>query len=328
MKKYKKIVPLLFIFLLSGCLVPPLTAESVSVVNWNVQTFFDGISDGCEYSDFKGGSWSQEKYADRLSRLCDSIQRINADIFVFEEIENDGVLFDISNQLSGNIWSKNKTWPFACFRKNPGDSIGCAVLSRFPINSVKLHKLDIRTEDSVQPAMRAMMEVSLSLKSGTLILLVNHWKSKSGGEEESEVWRNWQESVMTRCFIRNRGNKILAAGDFNRDISEFELIKPDSVTLERIPNLNLRNFLKDETAAVYSPWIRGTGNFVSPGSYYYKSRWERIDHFFASPEVSIKEFYPLTEGPWCSEETYVPNSYKIYSGYGYSDHLPIYCSIE
>lgn len=329
MKKIFFLSAIILLQFFASCIVPPVFAENIKIVNWNIQTFFDGITDGTEYSDFKGSSWSQEKYEERLKRLCSSIERINADIFIFEEIENDGVLYDISNQLSGNIWSRNKYWPFACFRKNPGDSIGCGILSRYPVNSVKVHNLDIRSENEKQPSMRSLMEISLCTKySGDFTLLVNHWKSKSSGEEESEVWRNWQETVLSRYFIKNRGKRILAAGDFNRNISEFEAIKSFSFETNNHQNMNLRDFVQNERISVFSPWINETGTLVNPGSYYYRSNWERIDHFFASPELAIKTFYPLTDGPWCNSESQVPSAYKIYSGYGYSDHLPIFCEVE
>lgn len=321
--------PLIFLVIFSGCCLPFASAQNTKIVNWNVQTFFDSKNDGCEYSDFKNSSWTVEKYKDRLTRLCNSIERIDADIFIFEELENEAVLFDISNQLAGNIWNQSKYWPFAAFRKNPGDSIGCGILSRLPLSSVKIHNLDIRSEKDSQPALRPIIELSLICKNGSeLILLVNHWKSKASGEEESEVWRNWQESVLTDLFYKNQGKKILAAGDFNRNLNEFEIISNKEISLKKEANLNLRDFAGNRKIEVYSPWINGTGTFVNPGSYYYDGNWERIDHFFSSVEVKMLDFYPLSDGPWCSKENSRPLSYKVYNSSGYSDHLPIQCIIE
>ena len=44
--------------------------------------------------------------------------------------------------------------------------------------------------------MRPIMEVNLDVGGRNVILFVNHWKSKSGGEEESEIWRDWQETLL------------------------------------------------------------------------------------------------------------------------------------
>lgn len=330
MQKFFNPILLSLIFVFTGCLIPPVIAETVTVVNWNIQTFFDGNTDGCEYSQFKKNSnWNTSAYTARLTRLCDAIQEMNADIFVFEEIENDAVLFDISNQLAGNIWGTKKHLSNGCFKKNEGDAIGCAVLSRFPIEKVTTHNLYVETESAKQPSMRPIMEVTLNLNnSAKLVLLVNHWKSKSSGAEESEIWRDWQETVLCQRFNNNRGNYVLATGDFNRDIYEFEFSGVGELNEQRNPNIDLRNLVSGEKISVYSPWIKESGSLVTPGSYYYKNSWERIDHFFASPELKISYFLPVTDGPWSEEETDIPIGYKIYNGTGYSDHLPVCCKIN
>ena len=59
----------------------------ISVANWNLQTFFDGTKDGCEYKEFqKSADWNTQTYKVRLERLCEFITTTDADIFVFEEI--------------------------------------------------------------------------------------------------------------------------------------------------------------------------------------------------------------------------------------------------
>ena len=75
----------------------------VSIACWNVQTFFDAVSDGNEYTDFKNSSkWTKEKYSKRLDTLCEVMTTINPDIMVLEEIENEAVVQDIVNNLAGN----------------------------------------------------------------------------------------------------------------------------------------------------------------------------------------------------------------------------------
>lgn len=318
-------------FLLAVGCSNSLRAESISVVNWNIQTFFDCTKDGCEYSDFlKNASWNKDSYSSRLNKLTGAMKLMDADIFVFEEVENEGVIYDISNYLSGNTWNHKKNWNYACFAKNEGDSIGCAVLSRFELESMTVHNLEIGSEKEQQPSMRPIMKILVKTETGNLVLLVNHWKSKSGGAENSDKWRNWQESVLNRLVGECAEQGVLCCGDFNRDISEFDCIQEGTFNqFGNFCNLRLRSFspCEIESQAVYSPWMISTGSFVCPGSYYYDEEFERIDHFFSSGKLKIDSFFPVTSGKWCDEEG-IPLPFKIYNGSGYSDHLPIKCILS
>ena len=58
-------------------------SRKVSLVCWNVQTFFDASTSGTEYKDFKNSErWTKEKYVKRLNKLCEVMTSINPDIFV------------------------------------------------------------------------------------------------------------------------------------------------------------------------------------------------------------------------------------------------------
>lgn len=329
--------------------------QEVTIVNWNLQCFFDSVTEGTEYTEFiKSKSWSRAAYEERLNKLCDCIKKIKADIYVFEEVENHGVVMDISNRLCDYSFNKKKNWNYAAFAKNPGESIGCAVLSRLPIEDFTVHALDIRTESEKQPSMRPIMKVKV-LCEGELIILVNHWKSKSGGEEKSEVWRNWQELHLSNLFTEclEECANVIACGDFNRDVGEFSITGECTARGERLFSLGsstetsgtttaltISSALSKTTAStttgiedfnfkvakVKNPWIKSNGKLVEPGSYYYKGEFERIDSFFIAPELFVSEFTPLL-GPWCSDDG-IPNKFQISSGQGYSDHLPVSCTLQ
>jgi len=294
----------------------------LSVVNWNVQTFFDAETEGDEYSEFKSSArWSRDKYIVRLQRLCQVISTLNADVFVFEEIENEGVLYDIANQLAGKSWDAKKLWTYGCFCKEDGASIGCAVLSRFPLSDLKTHGMDLRIQKSSQPSVRPMLEVCVNVEESVLKLFVCHWKSKSGGEEESEIWRDWQEFLVAEKIYEEE-NAVLVCGDLNRDIQEF-VISCDGVN--KSPNVIFRG---SQDVKLYSPWLHSDGDLATEiGSYYFNEQWERIDNFFTFGDLKITSFSPKAEEPWADEKK-KPVSYKIYTGEGYSDHLPIMCTLR
>ena len=303
--------------------------EKIHIVSWNVETFFDAVKDGTEYKEFTSSSskWNRDAYEARLDKLCEAVKKLDADVYVFEEIENDGVMYDISNRLAGNSWTPKKQWQYGCFAKKKGTATGCAVLSRLPLSSLSVHALDIRTENTTQPDMRPLMEVSLLVDGKPLILLINHWKAKSNKEKDTDVWRNWQESVLAGRFIYASGKTgtktaVIACGDFNRDIFDFDWTETNdkNIILHHI------GFETAEKIAVHTPWIQGNGRYGEPGSYYYNNTWERIDSFFAAGSASLSDFTVKTGAPWTNDNG-TPAGYKVSTGTGCSDHLPISCSV-
>ena len=296
-----------------------------SVVNWNVQTFFDGTKDGVEYSDFqKAGNWNNEKYTARLERLCQAITQLDADIYIFEEIENEAVIYDISNQLSadGHNWNQRKFWNYSVFAKQEGTAIGIGILSRYPLSGAVTHAMDIRLFTTKQPSVRPILEVNVSIEQTNLIILANHWKSKSGGEENTEIWRDWQESTLANRLIElkeQHGGKlppVLICGDFNRDVYDF-ICSRDTILLRS------KGLAPEQNINVNSLWLNKSGQLVTKtGSYYYDGQWERIDNIMLGGKIECLEFKPLANQPWATQEG-LPFAYRLYSGEGWSDHLPI-----
>ncbi|MCR4741750.1 MAG: endonuclease/exonuclease/phosphatase family protein [Treponema sp.] len=308
--------------------------EYINIVNWNLQTFFDCQTLGNEYSDFQNASkWSKDKYLTRLSNLCQVITSLDADLYVFEEIENDGILYDISNQLAGRSWDLKDNWNYAAFAGGKDSCIGLGILSKYPLSDLKSHSLDIRVQGEEQPSLRPILQVKVQLENKSLILLANHWKSKLGGKEETEIWRDWQEFALAKIVDNilnddsfDQNCKLLICGDFNRDIGDFI----EDLDIQKSGNIYLRGFSRQEgekSIELYSPWYFKSGLLSDKiGSYYYQDSWSRIDNFFLLDSDLLLDFSVKAEDPWADENN-IPNSYKIYTGQGFSDHLPIYCRL-
>ncbi len=304
-----------------------------TLVNWNVQTFFDGTKDGFEYSDFqKAGNWNTQTYTVRLQRLCQFISQVNADIYVFEEIENEAVIYDISNQLAagGQNWNQKKFWNYSAFAKQEETAIGLGIISRFPLSDVKAHTMDIRLHNQSQPQTRYLLEATVAIGGQKVIILANHWKSKSGGEEKSRIWRDWQENLLAKRIaqltqVSSPGIPIIICGDFNRDAADFICdFENDGVynTLLRYADSGGADFVP-----VQSLWFTPDGSFVTKtGSYWYDDSWEHIDNIMLAGSIKTAEFRPMTDSPWANAQG-KPNAYKIYSGEGWSDHLPLWADL-
>ena len=305
----------------------------ISVCTWNLQTFFDGKKDGCEYKEFqKSSNWNNEAYKVRLERLCQFISETSADIYIFEELENKEIIYDISNQLAGAgyNWNQKKFWNYSAFAKQEGTAIGIGILSRFPIENVKTHFMDIRIHKTTQPSTRYLIEAEVNIEKKKLVIFANHWKSKSGGEEETEIWRDWQESILAKRLTKLLYDDttcqpgILICGDFNRDAQDFicDFEQDSANTILRCAACGYTDFV-----AVDSLWFTEDGNFVLPtGSYRYKNQWERIDNIMLAGKVKAESFTPVSSEPLASQQGY-PVSYKTYNGSGWSDHLPLLAKI-
>lgn len=299
-----------------------------SLVSWNVQTFFDAKKDGFEYADFlKSENWNVAMYEERVSRLCEVMQSLDADVYVLQEIENKSVLQDICNFLNCNVW-KN-TYLYSCFYKEENSSIGCAVISKFELSDLTTHTLDIRTSENIQPSLRPILSLTLNVGEKKIGLFVNHWKSKSG-TKESDEWRKYQQALLVKqlSYVDSLSvDSVILCGDMNQDINEFENCE---FNCEENQTFNVKlngNILNEEDVLVYSPWIDSSGNYSTEiGSYYFQDNWERIDHIFVCGKIKIYSFEPCTDvnGKWTNEDK--PYPYKVYSGKGYSDHLPIKAS--
>ena len=368
--------------------------QIISLACWNAQTFFDAQIEGTEYSDYQNlAKWSKDKYLVRLSRLCEVMTSLNADIIVLEEIENAAVVQDIANQFAGGAWDNSKAWSHACFAKENGAAIGCAVFSRFELKDMKLHSMQIQSQGEEQPSTRPVIQVTADVNGKNLVIFVNHWKSKSGGQEASEIWRDWQENLVASRVLELQENvaagdfAVVMCGDFNRDAREFvcefegdfstgegsfrsgaaigigggdshtgvadfdtgagelhtragnphtragELhthaastsrttSSPSTTTTPKSSNTIFRGE-NGRLLRAYSPWFYDSGSFATEtGSYYYENSWERIDHIFVLGNAMISAFGPKAESPWAGKNS-IPNAYRVYSGEGYSDHLPL-----
>lgn len=305
-------------------------ARSLSLACWNAQTFFDAVTDGSEYTDFKNASkWTKDKYVRRLEKLCEVMTILNADVLVLEEIENGAVVQDIVNRLASGTWNRKKSWQYACFAKEPGSAIGCAVFSRYELINICVHSMDIQIHKEAQPSSRPIMQMTVLVGDKDFTLFVNHWKSKSGGEEETEIWRDWQEAVLAERVFEIMGSQdsvipLVICGDFNRSAEDFIPVCTDYQN--EGGNLLLRR-AQGQAVKVFSPWFKESGRFSTEiGSYYYDENWERIDNFFFAGKIEVNQFQPVTEPP-LADEASIPQGYKVYTDSGCSDHLPLKCVI-
>lgn len=303
-----------------------VSPNEITLVSWNLQTFFDSKTVGTEYDEFKGSKseWTEEKYKSRLKLLCKFIEETNADIYAFCEIENESILQDISNNLNAKS-VKGSPWQFAAFAKNESGAFGNAVLSKFPLENLRVHNIDFSISKPngksiykklEQPQLRPLLQIDVRTTEKKFSLFVCHWKSKSGGEAATKIWRDYQENMLSYQVQECKTEEMpfIICGDFNKDFAEFKSQNDFTILVGDENDIN-----------VYSAW----NNSTELGTYYFRGIWSKIDNVFYSETIKLLDFKTLQYDYLLTQNGY-PKKYDIHQNTGASDHLPVFfrCRLE
>jgi endonuclease/exonuclease/phosphatase family metal-dependent hydrolase len=326
---------------------PPGTLR---IVTWNVQALFDGNQAGTEYSEYLNeAGWAEEKFSARVNGISQAIDRIAGgppDIVALEEIENLQCLEALAN---GELSKYGYGWTY--FSKNKDASLGLGILSRIPFAEARSHGM-VWNQDTVP---RPVLELWLYPEGAPLALFVCHWKSKLGGDDNTEPLRRAAARIILRRIreIRSAYPDVPAVimGDLNENYDEFyrrgratlSALLPDDpdasdlIRADYAGSSNRGDFLvlsgekppaaanfDSSMPAFYSPW----GQELRNGSYYYRNEWETIDHFLLSEQFFDQKGWDFSSCRVLAQEPFVdeggfPDAYNPRTGSGLSDHLPL-----
>ncbi|TFG64395.1 MAG: endonuclease/exonuclease/phosphatase family protein [Spirochaetales bacterium] len=351
-----KISPLLFlpvVFLscsrcsLEGNSAARGTPKQITILTYNTENMFDDTANGSEYREYDpgAGEWTTELYHLRLARLADVLSAVppkGPDIAALQEIENKRVLDDLREQYVKQLGYRHAVCPEA-----PGSAVNTAVLSRFPVTGVFTHMID--AEDS--EGLRYITEVHIDVEGLRLVIINNHWKSKSGGTKATEPLRIQAAGLIRRRITELAGEwpeaEVVVLGDFNENHDEYSrigsayptaFIPAAELPAASVP-ADFRGLVLTEDAAaagtsggaavLFTVW----GSVQAPGSYAYKRMWETLDNMllppalfddrglvFAGAEVFGPAFLLDAEG--------YPLRWNADTREGYSDHLPLKLTLE
>ncbi len=307
--------------------------KTLAVMSYNAQCFFDSVYDGCEYDEFgaKSKYWNEVRYVARLENLAAVINRHAVDVLFLQEIENSRIIEDLFNFLPVST-----PYKFACFAKEENGAFGCAVLSKYPIKSMKTHQFTFATNGKInKTSTRPLLQVQIEHPKTELVVFAVHWKSKKGSDSESEFIRFGQEYILARQiekimaqFETHLGKMpcVLVAGDFNRSIEEFSPgTLPGNVALQG----------KNTKIELVSPWLvfADSAELSAPGSYCYQGEWSKIDNIFMADTggtgldgAFFSDFSVITDGGMLDKNG-EPKRYFAFKGEGFSDHLPVWAQI-
>ena len=177
---------------------------------------------------------------------------------------------------------------------------------------------------------RDVLYVKGIMDGDTIHVFVNHWPSRSGGEERSiparaaaaMVAKNKVDSLMAI----NPNTKVIIMGDLNDD--------PISPSVAKV--LNAKGKEKDvKPGGLFNPWLemykKGIGTLAYQDAWglfdqiIISSGWlskEQAGYYFQKQSIFNKEFLVQKTGKFkgYSKRTWDGITYN----YGYSDHFPVY----
>ena len=336
----KKSIPITAILLVA--LLPLLSQKNVKsfmVVSYNVENLFDTINspvfDDDEFTPSGSKNWTYDRYEEKLDNLVEVFRSIPGKelpaVIGLAEVENRGGLEDL---LRIRRLRKGK---YEIIHEDGDDPRGieCALLYRPELFKYKSHEY-IPVEDPVDPDYlhRGILHVKGNGPDGSsLHIFMNHWKSRSGGEKETERKRMFSSITLRKqldmLLARESGFKVIILSDCN-----------DEPTNKSITNgLSAMNKRKNIEMGEYYNLFYDLHNIGNNGTYNYQGTWNMLDQVIISYTL-LNQKHGLTtgydSGQILKEEWMMFESEKYgaalpsatYGGPQYyggpSDHLPVY----
>lgn len=312
-----------------------------TIAFYNVENLFDYEDDPITFDDDRTPEgkdhWTQEIYEAKLANMAKVISEIGEDVtgtspalIGLSEIENRRVLEDLLNQEP----LVKKDYGIVHFDSPDRRGIDVALLYQkklFTPTDYKAYELLIYDDQdrSKRVYTRDQLLVSGMLDGEKINVIVNHWPSRSGGEERSRPKRikaaELNRHIMDSLFSEDPYAKIIIMGDLNDDPvspSVKEVLKTKSER-EAMQLKELYNPMEDM-------YKKGMGTLA------YRDAWNLFDQIIISTELTKKEYssYRFYKAGILNKN-YLATPSGQYKGYpfrsfvngytgGYSDHFPVY----
>ena len=305
------------IILILWLLVP---RDSLSVMCWNVENFFDWRNDSTTVSDTEFSSrgerhWTWKRFQAKANAFAKALFWVEGetgrlpDIVGLEEMENAFVL----RQLLQKTALRKTDYKYVHFDSPDRRGIDVALLYRSSVLDLVASKpCHLYEADTVMATRDILLCVFRRKTGGEFAVLVNHHPSKYGGASESEPKRRIAVDrlrFLADSLAAEGIDRIIAGGDFNDT--------PDNPVF-----LRLEPALKPLHTALSR---RGEGTIK------YDGKWDLIDHFYASPAIMVGDpSMRILRIPFLLTRDSAHSGDKPLRTYtgprptgGVSDHLPI-----
>lgn len=253
--------------------------EKLTVATWNVENLFDTVTNQQEAADaeFTPESWRRwtpARYQKKLDNLAWVINEMKPDVLCVAEVENKGVLQDLSNRIL-----KNHGWtlPHIAHVDSPDPrGIDNAVLSRFPISDVRYLRIGGR---------RGTIIATVDVDGSPVTFMANHWKSQMGDRDENITIRTGEAAALRqetlKILKKNPKASVVICGDLNEDLDGACVVTGLGAVPERKDSFG--------TSGADTKFYNLVGDIPvkNRGSYYYARRkvWNTFDAIIVPPSM-------------------------------------------
>lgn len=316
---------LLFMLLSIGV----VAQEHIRFVTYNVENLFDCVDDSLtsdeEFLPSSLRHWTPYRYHAKLHAIARAITTIGnniaPDIVALCEVENDSVLFDLTNRSP----LRSVGYRYLITSSLDPRGIDVALLYK-PTTFRPFDCRSLRIPISYLPNgehVRDVLCVSGCLVTGdTIDVLVCHLPSRINGRKSDNLRLRvveYMKQTIDSLVTYRTTSRVVVMGDFN----------------DEPHNMALRPLLADSLLECVTDTLGG--------SYRYKGQWEQIDHIYLSRSLLSNDnsLHLSSRGPWVDVHNLLVEPELLYGGYrpkrtyngmryigGTSDHLPVCFDLE
>jgi predicted extracellular nuclease len=293
MLKRKRAIHILIIITLSLNGIHCTTGEengksdsTIFVASWNLENLFDTIDhpekNDEEFMPTGRKEWTESRLENKLNNLARLFRDMNnglgPDILGVQEVEHERLL----NRMLSKV-ENNKEYKIAYEESLDKRGIDNGLIYNAGIlELLSQNKHEIKL-DSERPTRYILETEFLVNQRDTLFVFVNHWPSRSGGQERSEPNRikaaEVQKAAVDSVLSRNIFANIIVLGDFNDEPENISLANTLLVInefseprLPDYPNTKLYNLS-------YKLFEEGKGTYL------YQGDWNMLDQIIVSGDL-------------------------------------------
>ncbi|MHB1177283.1 MAG: endonuclease/exonuclease/phosphatase family protein [Daejeonella sp.] len=197
-----KAFSILFISLLTA--LSSLNAQNLKVMSYNIHIG----------QDVSG--------ADQLKNIADFIKSSKADLVGVQEVDS---VCNRSGKIDQMKFLAENTGMYYAYARHfafDGGSYGIGILSRYPLNDIKDHRVILTSDGKSDAATRALLSVSLSRGNKKLTFATIHMDYRESNS------RFEQSKEMVKLFA-NMKQPVILTGDFNANPDTRELLNLETI---------------------------------------------------------------------------------------------------